>query len=372
MELILGVALAVAVAVIALEGVLLYTLLRQHGLMLIGQDELRRRLAGIEQTIASLGQSSAPAPQPALEPLSIGTPAPAFALRDLDGRERSLSEFGGRPLVVLFFNPQCGFCAQMAPELGHLGAEAVPLLLVSRGSAEEHRRLAAEHAWRCEVVLEPGWEVATAYGTRATPTGYLVDSQGRIASALTVGAPALLALIEGEAASGNGDPLEAQRDKQGTVADRARAAGLPVRDIGESRINRNGLSAGTKAPEFELPDLSGAAHSLSSLRGKRVLLVFSDPNCGPCEQLTPSLARLHEHHRTNGVEVIMVSKGDVEANRQKAREHDVSFPVLLQRGSEVAKQYGSFATPVGYLIDERGTLSTDLTIGTDAILGLVS
>lgn len=64
----------------------------------------------------------------------------------------------------------------------------------------------------------------------------------------------------------------------------------------------------------------------------------------------------------------MLSTGDPEANREKAREHEVDFPVLLQRGSEIAKKYGSFATPVGYLIDEQGNLSTDLAIGADAIL----
>jgi hypothetical protein len=68
----------------------------------------------------------------------------------------------------------------------------------------------------------------------------------------------------------------------------------------------------------------------------------------------------------------MVSKGELELNLQKAREQDVEFPVLLQRGVEIAKSYGIFATPVGYLIDEGGTLATDVAIGTDAILQLAA
>ena len=373
MLLLLAVGLVLALSLVAVEAALLYVVLRQHGRTLIGNDELRGRLASLEQAIASFGNElrGRASPQQSLEPLPVGTAAPEFALPGLDGRERRLADFRGKPLAVLFFNPQCGFCAEMAPELGRLPGD-VSVLLVSRGDPAEHRRLASEHHWRCEVVLESGWEVATAYGTQATPTGYLLDAQGRIASPFTVGAQPLIALIEGAASSGNGSLLTAQRQKQEEVADRARAAGLPVRDIGQSRINRNGLPAGTSAPDFELPDLAGTLRSLASLRGKRVLLVFSDPSCAPCQELTPSLTRLHERHRANGVEVVMVSKGDIDANRQKAEEHAVTFPVLLQRGAEVAKQYGSFATPVGYLIDEQGTLTTELAIGAEAILGLVS
>jgi thiol-disulfide isomerase/thioredoxin len=115
--------------------------------------------------------------------------------------------------------------------------------------------------------------------------------------------------------------LESQRLKQAVVAERARAAGLPVRDIAASRINRNGLAAGTPAPDFDLPDLFGARRSLAEFRGRQVLLVFSDPNCGPCEELTPALTRLHQDHHENGLRVLMVSKGELDANQQKARDH---------------------------------------------------
>ena len=46
--------------------------------------------------------------------------------------------------------------------------------------------------------------------------------------------------------------------------------------------------------------------------------------------------------------------------------------MLLQRGAEIAKKHGIFATPVGYLIDEHGTLATDAAIGTEAILQIAA
>ena len=44
--------------------------------------------------------------------------------------------------------------------------------------------------------------------------------------------------------------------------------------------------------------------------------------------------------------------------------------MLLQRRWEVSKEYGIFATPVGYLIDEEGVIAKDVAVGSDAILRL--
>jgi peroxiredoxin len=59
----------------------------------------------------------------------------------------------------------------------------------------------------------------------------------------------------------------------------------------------------------------------------------------------------------------MVSRGAVEANREKVREHGLTFPVLLQRRWEASRAYGMFATPIAYLIDERGIIIADVAYG---------
>ena len=53
--------------------------------------------------------------------------------------------------------------------------------------------------------------------------------------------------------------------------------------------------------------------SLSDFRGGRVLLVFSDPDCGPCDELAPQLQEIHL--RQPEIQVLLVSRRDVEANR---------------------------------------------------------
>ena len=101
-----------------------------------------------------------------------------------------------------------------------------------------------------------------------------------------------------------------------------------------------------------------------------MLLVFSDPNCGPCMALTPQLEQAHR--RSADVQVLMVSRGEIEANREKVAEFGLTFPVVLQKQWEVSRDYASFATPVAYLIDAAGVLASDAAVGVEPILGLLS
>src|SRR5215831_20716175 len=82
-----------------------------------------------------------------------------------------------------------------------------------------------------------------------------------------------------------------------------------------SRLGRNGLKPGKKAPDFTLPSVAGTEVALSSFAGRRVLLVFVQPGCGPCQLITPELKRLHDKRE---VQVVVVSNGDREANRKWA------------------------------------------------------
>jgi peroxiredoxin len=140
------------------------------------------------------------------------------------------------------------------------------------------------------------------------------------------------------------------------------------RSLAESRIERDGIKPGTLAPEFSLPSALQGTISLEDYRGRPVLLVFSDPQCGPCEELAPSLVRLAAEH--SGLQVLMVSRGDVEANRAKALAFP--FPVALQDGWQLSREYGIFATPVAFLIDEAGFVTRPVAIGFQPILALAA
>jgi thiol-disulfide isomerase/thioredoxin len=65
--------------------------------------------------------------------------------------------------------------------------------------------------------------------------------------------------------------------------------------LARSRLTRDGLRAGTPASNFRLPRVDGGELTLEEFRGRRVLLVFSEPECGPCNQLAPQLERFHRN-----------------------------------------------------------------------------
>jgi peroxiredoxin len=117
-----------------------------------------------------------------------------------------------------------------------------------------------------------------------------------------------------------------------------------------------------------LPRIDGGELALNQLRGRHVLLVFSDPECGPCEELAPRLQELHQ--RREDLQVVVVSRRGLDANRAKAAALGLRFPIVLQRQWEISREYGMFATPIGYLIDEQGVIASDVAVGVEPILAL--
>ncbi len=97
-------------------------------------------------------------------------------------------------MLVLFWDPGCGFCQRMLDDLkaweANTPKEAPRLLVVSTGSMESNRSLGL----RSTIVLDQNMSAGSKFGTTGTPTAVLVDVQGKIASELAVGAPAVLAL----------------------------------------------------------------------------------------------------------------------------------------------------------------------------------
>jgi thiol-disulfide isomerase/thioredoxin len=125
----------------------------------------------------------------------VGEPAPEVRLANLDGDEVSLQEdFKGQESLVLFWNPGCGFCQQMLPDLKEWEAnapeDAPRLLVVSAGSEEANK----EMGLISPVLLDQQFAAGRAFGASGTPSAVLVDAEGKVASEVAVGAPAVLEL----------------------------------------------------------------------------------------------------------------------------------------------------------------------------------
>lgn len=320
----------------------MYHLAVQNGSLTLRMEALERQLA-----MASAGGDE--------QGLAPGTVLNDFDLPILSGGSMTLSQWRGRKVLLIFFSPSCSYCVGMLPELA-AELKALPGLepvIVSSGDAGENRRLFAQHGIEAPVLLQEDSEVASLYQVAGTPMGYVVDENGATAGARLAGSQALLAALRQQTGSSPAVPANGNEWKRSTAS---------------SQLIRDGLKTGTLAPAFSLPAPDGGELSLNRYRGRKVLLVFSDPECSPCMDLLPKLERFHRE--ASNTAVLMISRGDVEANRKKSEEHDVTFPVGLQRKWEISREYGMFATPIGYLIDESGVLASDVAVGGDAILKL--
>lgn len=113
--------------------------------------------------------------------LAVGTEAPDFGLSDTDGAEVTLRDFAGQKVLLVFAAPHCPACVAMYPHIRafSVGREDVQVVMVSRGTAEENRRLVAEQGLAFPVLV---WEdeVARAYEVPGTPFFYVVDGDGVI------------------------------------------------------------------------------------------------------------------------------------------------------------------------------------------------
>ena len=136
-----------------------------------------------------------------------------------------------------------------------------------------------------------------------------------------------------------------------------------------SRMGRNGLSPGKKAPDFTLPNIDGQDVSLNDSVGRKVLLVFVQPGCGPCHAIVPELNRLAS--RGDDVQVLGINNGPPEDARKWAAETGARFPVLSQQTLSVSKRYEAFATPFAFLIDEQGVVRSKGLVGNKHHLGYV-
>jgi len=333
-----------------------YQLFLQNGRLQLRLDALEEELRE-QEIIPETGKAI-------LKGLRVGTLLNDFELSLLAGGTMTLSQWRGKKVLLIFFSPSCGYCIKMLPKLAALPSrvsERGPIpLIISTGDVEENRRLFEQHHIPHNVLLQEGSEVATLYRVFGTPLGYLVDESGRTATELVKGADGLLAFL-GFKEQHNSTPAP-----KGSTNGKGRGFS---RSLTNSKIKRDGLKAGVRAPEFTLPRVDGGELSLNGYLGQKVLLVFSDPACGPCQQLAPRLENLY---RQGDVQVLMISRGEIEANRQKVAEHGLTFPVVLQNHWEISREYGIFATPVGYLITEKGILATSVARGAEAIMNLTT
>jgi peroxiredoxin len=110
------------------------------------------------------------------------------------------------------------------------------------------------------------------------------------------------------------------------------------------------------APDFELPDVNGNMHRLSSLRGKVVFLNLWTTWCPPCRMEMPAMQRLYNRLAPRDFAMLAVSQDEngAAAVAPFVRELGLTFPVLIDAEARVSGRYGVTGYPETFVIDRQG------------------
>jgi peroxiredoxin len=333
--------------VLGAVGGLAFFLVREH-------RHLTRRLDLLEQEPKG-GSGAHPAPGSSVNAgvgeLRLPNYLPSFRFSDLHGESVGLDEFVGRKVLLIHWNPHCGFCELIAPELGRVATDlvrqGVAIVFICHGDRETNRRLVLKYGLQVGLLFpEDSEQGSRLFQGRGTPAAYLLEEDGSLAYPLTVGADAVLHVA-----------------KQAGLRSARRTRLTGERPLEESRIERQGLKPGAMAPSFSLPNVFGGTITLEEYRGRRAILLFTDLGCGPCNELFPEFKRLYQERGEDTLPIILVGRGDPTENRRKLEEHGLALPLVVQRGWEISRRYGIFAIPVAFLIDENGLVADKIAKG---------
>jgi peroxiredoxin len=136
-----------------------------------------------------------PAPKPVDEKASKGAAidkaAPAFTLKDVDGKTVNLADYKGKVVVLEWFNPECPVAAgchksgALKDQAARASKDGVVWLAINSGGAgkegsgaEKNKKMAAEWGMKHPVLIDESGEVGRLYGAKTTPNMYVIDAKG--------------------------------------------------------------------------------------------------------------------------------------------------------------------------------------------------
>ena len=108
------------------------------------------------------------------------------------------------------------------------------------------------------------------------------------------------------------------------------------------------VAIGSPAPDFTLPGTGGRDYTLSSYRGKPVVLVFyPGDNTAVCTTQLKSYTADFEEFEGVDAQVLAISPQGVASHEDFAGKHGFKFPLLADVDKQVGSAYGVLG-PIGF------------------------
>jgi peroxiredoxin len=111
--------------------------------------------------------------------------------------------------------------------------------------------------------------------------------------------------------------------------------------------------------DFTRVDLHGRQWSLKALNGKVVLLNFWATWCPPCRKEMPDLEALGKQFEAQGLVILSITDDDPEKVKSYIQKQNITYPVLLDAGSELNKQFRIHGIPKSFLYGRDGKLVSE-------------
>lgn len=264
------------------------------------------------------------------EPLEMGTTAPGFTLKSLDGADVSLSGFNNKVVVLFFLGNNCPSCKAAAPN--------VESMLVTPFATSSDYMVLGLDQWDGNAASLQAFKTATN-----VTFPLLLNASGVAAEYKTTFDRIVVIDKAGKIAfSGN----------QSAASDIASAKAKVMELI--DPVNPADL-----APNFTLKSLDGSDVSLSSYKNKVVTLFFFGNNCPSCKAVAPSVQSMlvtpfasNTNYAVLGLDQWNGNTASVQAFKTAT---SVTFPLLLN-ASAVAAEYKTTYDRI-VVIDKTGKVA---------------
>ncbi len=126
----------------------------------------------------------------------------------------------------------------------------------------------------------------------------------------------------------------------------------------------SGLQIGDPAPIVTLTDFSGKSVLLpEAFKGKVILVRFWSLDCGFCDkEMLLALETFYQKYKVRGFVPVAINESRVEKSDERLKKFaHLTYPMLVDEYSLVAKRFGVIGMPTTFVIDEEGIVQDKIT-----------
>jgi thioredoxin-dependent peroxiredoxin len=132
-------------------------------------------------------------------------------------------------------------------------------------------------------------------------------------------------------------------------------------DVGVNNMNK--VEVGSRIPEFSLPDQNGNMFNLTSIIGKKNIVIYFYPkdDSPGCTKEACSFRDQYEIFKEVDAEILGISSDDVASHKRFAGKHRLPYTLLSDENNEVHKLFGVPSNLLGlipgrvtYIVNKQG------------------